>query len=342
MKTEKLGAKQTQVSNMCLGTMYFGSRVSQENAFSIMDYYFEQGGRFLDTSNNYCFWLDGFSGDESETVLGQWMHERKNRKDVFLSTKCGVRPTGTDPQTGDLQFEGISRNAVLKAVEGSLERLQTDYIDLYMIHVDWRQDPLEQTLEALDSLVKSGTVKHIGCSNMSTWRMVQAKMISRQNNWAEFDAIQQWYSYLKPRDRADLWVQKFVNDDLLDYCESENDISIMAYTATLGGLYKWNSIYDKNHPALNNRFFTESNERRLSAIQKVAADYGVSPFQIVFAWMMKHSASIVPVLGVRTLEQLKDNLDSLKLNLSEDEFDFLNDASFNNMRYKEEKEVALI
>jgi aryl-alcohol dehydrogenase-like predicted oxidoreductase len=336
MKKVQLGKTDVKVSPLCLGTMYFGSRISEMESFKLMDYYYEAGGRYLDTSNNYCFWIDGFNGDESELTVGKWMNLRKNRKDIFLATKCGVRPKAN----GD--FEGVSKEAILSAVEKSLERLQTDYIDLYYIHADWRETPLEETLETLNQLVESGKVKYIACSNMSTWRFVKAKDISRRNNWAEFSGIQNWYSYLKPRENADLWVQKYVNDELLDYCETEKDTTIMAYTSTLGGMYKWETIYDNNHPALNNRFFSEDNERRFSVIKKIAEERNVSPFQIVFAWLLKHNSSIIPILGVSSTSQLQDNLESINIKLTDEEFERLNTAPFNKRVYLNEKEISLI
>ena len=137
-------------------------------------------------------------------------------------------------------------------------------------------------------------------------------------------------------------VHEFVSEELLDYCETEGDTTIFAYTSTLGGMYKWNTIYDHNHPALSKRFFSEDNERRFSLVQAIAAEHGVSLFQLVFAWMLKHPAPIIPVLGVRTIDQLKDNLASLKLELSDQEYQSMNSASFNNKNYLDTQELSLI
>lgn len=336
MKNVVLGNSNEYVSRMCLGTMYFGSRVNKKKSFELMDYYYESGGRLFDTSNNYCFWLENFTGDESETTVGQWINKRGYRKDIFLATKCGVRPVN------DNEFEGISAKAIYSALEDSLKRLQTDYIDLYYIHADWRKEPLEESLEALNNLVVSGKVKNIACSNMSTWRLTKAKEISRNNGWAEFIGIQNWYSYLKPRYNADLWIQDFVNDELLDYCKTENDTTIFAYTSTLGGMYKWDSIYDYNHPALNNRFFSEDNERRFIVLKDIAKKYNFTEFQIVFAWILKHKPDIIPILGVSNLKQLKDNLSSLNINLTDDEFEQMNLAPFNNKKYLNNQEISLL
>lgn len=339
MKKVSLGNSGTAVSAMCLGAMYFGSRIEEQRAFALMDAYYEHGGRFLDTSNNYVFWVDGFTGDESETTVGKWLLTRNNRDDIFLATKCGVRPTGKD-SNGNFIFEGLSKSAIENALVGSLKRLGVESIDLYYIHVDWRREPLEETLLTLKNLVTSGKVKHIACSNMSTWRLVKAKEISRREGWPEFVGIQNWFSYLQPRHNADLWVQKFVDDELLDYCRTEQDVTILPYTSTLGGLCAWDSIYDKNHPALNNRFFSEDNER-LRVIKDIAKTREVTPFRVMFAWMLSRKVSMVPILGVSQMEQLEDNLAALDLALTEAEIKRLDEAAFNGKTYKEAEAVKL-
>ncbi len=338
MQTTELGRTGTEVSSLCLGTMYFGSRVDESGSFSLMDRYVDAGGRFIDTANNYAFWIGDFTGNESETTIGKWLRERGNRDDIFLATKCGVRPV---PGGRDGEFEGLSRRAIRGAIEGSLDRLGTDRIDLYYMHVDWRREALEETLGAFAELVDEGLVKHIGCSNMATWRVVVARELARRNGWPQFTAIQQWYSYLRPRYNADLWVQKFVDEELLDYIETERDLTILGYTATLGGLYRWNSIYEKNHPALGDRFHSEDNERRFAVLKEIAAARGVSPFQIVFAWMRRHDAPVIPVLGVTSLEQLNDNLASLDVSLTDDEYTKLRDAAFNRHGFDSDEEYSL-
>lgn len=338
MNNTRLGGTDTFVSEMCLGTMYFGSRVSEDRSHEIMDRYVESGGSFLDTANNYCYWLGDFTGDESETILGHWMKDRGNRNGLFLATKCGVRPVPGK----EGEFEGLSRQAIRSAIDGSLSRLGTDWIDLYYMHVDWRKEPLEETLGALAELVDEGRVRHIGCSNMSAWRLAQAQSICRTNGWPVFSAIQQWYSYLRPRYHADMWVQRFVDDELLDYAVTEGDVTILAYTSTLGGLYKWNSLYERKHPAITDRFHSEDNERRFAAIKSISEERGVSPFQVVFAWIHKQEARIVPVLGVSSVRQLEDNLKSMEWQLSDEEFDRLEDAAFNRHPYETEEEYSLL
>jgi aryl-alcohol dehydrogenase-like predicted oxidoreductase len=341
MRKVMLGNTGTAVSAMCLGTMYFGSRIDEERSFAIMDAYCDQGGRFLDTSNNYVFWLPGFTGDESELTVGKWLRTRGRRDETFLATKCGVRPLGRD-SSGEFVFEGLSREAIGKAIDGSLKRLGTEYVDLYYIHADWRREPLEETLEALNRLTESGKVRHIACSNMDTWRMVKAKEISRREGFAEFSGIQNWFSYLTPRPDADMWVQKFADEELLDYCGTEKDLTLLPYTSTLGGLYAWDSLYERNHPALNNRFFSEDNERRLADLKEVSRNRNASPFRVLFSWMLSRGISIVPILGVSRVSQLLDNLGALDLVLTDGERDRLDHAAFNGRDYDNPEEIRLI
>lgn len=330
MRKVRLGNTNIEVSNMCLGTMYFGSKVDEATSFKLLDMYVEAGGSYLDTANNYAHWIKGCNGDESEIILGKWMKERNNRSDMFLATKCGARPF-VPGQVDDV--EGNSREAIFSAIEDSLQRLQTDYIDLYYIHVDWRREPIEETMEALHELVVSGKVKYLGCSNIKTWRIAKANAYAKANGLTPFVAVQNWYSYLQPRANADMWVHEFADDELFDYCQTEKDVSLMAYSTTLSGAYNWDTIYDHNEPAIANRFFSEDNERRFKTIKDMATKKGTTVYQILLAWMMNHEPSVVPILGVSRESQLQGNLESLNLVLSDDEMNQLNKAGFNGKTY---------
>jgi aryl-alcohol dehydrogenase-like predicted oxidoreductase len=138
---KKVSLAGTEVSALCLGTMYFGNKESEETSFALLDQYVDAGGSFLDTSNNYAFWVEGCIGDESERLLGRWMKDRNNRNSIFLATKVGARPSyvGAPWPEG---MQGISAKVILENVEQSLERLQTDYIDLYYAHIDDRSTAL--------------------------------------------------------------------------------------------------------------------------------------------------------------------------------------------------------
>lgn len=310
-----LGNTDSKVSEMSLGCLYFGSSINEELSFKMLDYYYEIGGRFLDTSNNYAYWLDGYNGGESETLLGKWMKERGNRKEIFLATKVGAQPL-----KGDDDWEGLSVEAIMNAVDKSLHRLGTDYIDLYYTHVDKRESPLEETLEALDKLVKMGKVRNIGCSNMLTWRIERARQISRQNSWAEFVCVEQRHSYLRPHTGADFGVQISTDEELLDYCRLNNDFTLIAYSPLLWGLY---TRIDKEQQLPYNSLDTQL---RLSALYKVAHATGMTPNQVVFNWIMQTTPKAIPITAASSMEQLKENLDSVNMKLTSEHLEYLNSA----------------
>lgn len=331
MKRVQLGKSDLMVSQMALGCLPFGNTVDQETAFQFLDYYREQGGNFLDTSNNYSFWVDGCTGDESETALGNWFKARGNRNDIILATKVGARPTDREKlmansgtAEGWVKYsEGLTRKAIISSVEQSLKRLQTDYIDLFYAHIDHRENSLEETLEAFDSLVKSGKVKNIGCSNYATWRMVQGKNISRKNGWAEYAAIQQFHSYFQARRHPKMGIAVEANEELFDYIQANRDITLLAYTPLLWGSYVKPEKYNDT-PMLQN-FVSPDNDKRREALTKIAEDKGATVHQIIYAWMMHRNPPVVPLVAVSSMDQLKENLDSVKIELSDEDMAFLND-----------------
>jgi len=165
MKQMRLGKTGPRVSSICLGCMYFGSKVNEQTFFRRMDRYVEAGGTFLDTADCYAFWIPGHAGDESETTFGRWMEQRRNREKVYLATKVGARP----PQMGSApvasETEGLSLRVISEAVDGSLRRLKTDHVDLLYTHLPDVSVPLEVTIERLDRLRRSGKVLNVGCRN---------------------------------------------------------------------------------------------------------------------------------------------------------------------------------
>jgi aryl-alcohol dehydrogenase-like predicted oxidoreductase len=237
-----------QVSPYCLGTMIMGTQTDRQTSFEMLDRFTAAGGNFIDTANCYAWWLDAKSvGDESETLLGEWMKERGNRCDIFLATKCGarIRDMGlVRNAAGEVAWENVpgayeylSTKAIRSAVGASLRRLQTDHIDLFYAHIDDRQTPLEETLGALNDLVVEGKVRYIACSNMRTWRLERARAVSAAHGWSAYVGVQQEYSYLRPKAGADLGVSVHVDDDQLDYLRSNPDVTLMAYSPLLKGIY---------------------------------------------------------------------------------------------------------
>jgi aryl-alcohol dehydrogenase-like predicted oxidoreductase len=166
MRTVPLGNTGVEVSAFCLGTMYLGSREDKATSYRLLDQYVEAGGSFLDTANTYARWMPGCAGGESETLLGAWMRERKNRSRLFVATKVGFAYPGVE--------RGLRAHQIQTECEKSLQRLRTDTIDLCQAHVDDRNTPMEETLEAFDRLVRAGKVRFVGASNFAVWRLEEA------------------------------------------------------------------------------------------------------------------------------------------------------------------------
>lgn len=307
MKQVALGVTGERVSALALGCMYFGTRTDHATSVRLLDHYLDAGGRFLDTANNYAFWFGGASGGESETLLGTWLRERGNREQLFIASKVGAMPTV--PGGGFGTAEGLSARSIEAAVEGSLERLGTEYLDLYYAHIDDREVPLAETLGAFDQLVRSGKVRHIGCSNLTAARLSEALALSRKHGYASYSCIQQRYSYLQPRAEVDFGVQVVADEALLEVCRTQN-MTLLAYSPLLGG------AYTRAEVPLPDAYRSAASEGRLAALKAVAAETGRSPNQVVLAWLQQGSPTALPVIAASTPEQLADNLGVLGLTLT--------------------------
>ena len=308
MNNTKLGGSGIETSALCLGCMNFGTRTPEQTSFALLDQFVDAGGTFLDTANNYAFWVEGAQGGESEALLGRWMQERRNRDRIVLATKVGAMPTV--PGGGFEHKEGLSTAAIIRAVEGSLSRLQTDHIDLYYAHIDDRDAPLESTLEAFDQLVRAGKVRAIGCSNMMAWRIEQARNLSRQREWASYCCVQQRYSYLRPKVGADFGVQESVSEELLAYCRVYDDLRLLAYSPLLSG------VYTRQDVPMRAEYAGADTEARLQTLAEVAREANMSPNQVVLAWLIQSSPMALPIIAASNAEQLEESLQSMQLRLS--------------------------
>ncbi|MBG0832374.1 aldo/keto reductase [Planomonospora sp. ID67723] len=298
---------------LALGTIPFGTAVDEATTFAILDRFIEAGGAMLDTSNNYPFWQDGATGDESELAIGRWLASRGVRDRIVLGTKCGARPTVPGDRTLG-SAEGLSAKAVRTAVEGSLRRLGTDRIDVYWSHIEDRSVPLEETLGAFGELAEKGTVRAIGASNLPAWRLERARNISRANGWTPYTHLQLRHSYVRPRPDVPLEsaAHTLVNDDTLDYLRQEPGVSLWAYSTLMNGGYTrrdrpFEEAYD--HPGTT---------RRLAVLREVAAELGATPNQVVLAWLIGGSPAVVPIVGVSTLAQLEEALGAVGLKLDDE------------------------
>lgn len=329
MKYVQFADTDVQVSTMALGCLPFGTKLSRDRAFELLDYYIDQGGNFLDTADNYSFWEANGKGGESEAVLGEWLRERKTRNRIFLATKLGAYPTVArdefyaykgDPWA-DLT-EGLSRKAIFAAVDQSLERLGVDCIDLLYAHVDDRHVDQEETLEAFSEIVRQGKVRFIGCSNFKIWRIARARTLSAERGFPEYKAVQMFNTYFQLEKFARTSMFDQMGDEIFDYVRSGNAITLLGYTPLLWGSYTQRHKYAE----IDNlkAFMRPQNDERRQRLEQVAAESGMSVNQIIYAWMIQGKPPVIPLVAVSRLEQLKEDLAAADLSLTTEQLSILN------------------
>ena len=296
------------VSNVALGAMDFGTTTSKEKAFAVLDAYLDMGGSFIDTSNNYAHWQG--TGDESETLLGQYFSSRKCRDRVVLATKVGFDRHGSG--------QGLKKEQIEYWIDESLRKLQTDHIDLYYAHTDDPTTPLEETMEAFHRLIEKGKVRHLGGSNYDTWRFAQANTVGK----TPYTVMQQWFTYLKARgDIAPPYTfNEYTSRERLRYLEA-NNIPLVAYSCLAKGGYA-------NEARLPAELVAGD---RLAILQNMAQDKGISASALAVAWMVnlhrcKGYPRVIPLFGSSSVGHFVSNLTGADLVLTDEEMQQLNNA----------------
>lgn len=315
MEYRRLGNSGLKVARICLGTMQFGWTADEKAAFEVMDAYAEAGGNFIDTADVYSAWVEGNPGGVSEEIIGRWMKARGNRHLMVVATKFNGRmwpgPNG----------DGLSRGHVMKAIDDSLRRLQTDYIDLYQTHWPHYDTPQEETLRALDDLVKVGKVRYIGCSNEPAWRLVKAMWISDKYNLHRFISLQPPYSLVR---RADF------ERELEAVCLDQG-IGVIPYSPLQGGFltgkYRRGQIAESARAEGLKRYFTEKNFDLIELLDQIGKRHGATVTQVALAWMLQRPVITSPIIGANNVAQLKDILGSLEVKLSEEDVKAIDAAS---------------
>ena len=305
MKKRKIGRSSLQVPVLCLGGNVFGWTVNEQDSFRLLDAALDAGLNFIDTADVYSRWVPGHSGGESETVLGKWFSRSGRRGQVVLATKLGF-------EMGDGK-KGLSRKYIAEAVEASLERLQTDYIDLYQSHTDDTETPLEETLAAFDSLVKQGKVRVIGASNYSGARLKDAIEISQKNNLVRYECLQPNYSLVER--------SKF-ESELLPVVK-QNDIGVIPYFALAAGFLtgKYRSKQDaagKARSQMVEKYLNDRGFAVLNALDAVAAELQSTPARVALAWLIAKPTITAPIASATSLHQLNDLIEATRLQLSPD------------------------
>jgi aryl-alcohol dehydrogenase-like predicted oxidoreductase len=311
MQQIKLGASGMEVSALAMGSDVLGSKIDQETTFRLLDFYVENGGNLIDTANFYASWIPGCVGGESENVIGAWLKSRGNRSKLHISSKLAFDYPGSPG--------GLSAAEIESECNKSLVRLGTDYLDIYYAHRDDFDTPQHETMEAFHRLVTAGKVRLLGASNLSVWRIAEANTIARLNGFTPYSVVQQRFTYLRPRHGADFGPQIFIDDDLKAFAKSHG-IALVGYSVLLSGAY---SRADRPVPA---QFAGPDTDDRLAAVRDVAEKLGVSPNQVVIAWLRQSDPTILPIIAGSRVEQLKENIEALGLKLSDQEMDRLTSA----------------
>ncbi|RPG51070.1 MAG: aldo/keto reductase [Gammaproteobacteria bacterium TMED1] len=307
MRMKNIKNTELNVSVFCLGGQEWGSRDDKTTSYAMLDQYIEYGGNFLDTANNYAIW-NGHGG-ESETLLGDWLADRGNRSDVVIATKMGGRAKDAPMSSAP---EHIRREC-----ERSLKRLRTDYIDLYYFHCDDRKVPLEDQLGTMQELIEEGKIRHVGASNFKAWRLAEAAVISEFKKYCNFSAVQQRYTYLRPRVDADFGFQKSTNDDLLEYCD-ERGLQLIAYSPLLRG------AYIREDRPLAAQYRHPDSESRMTTLLEIAQELHLTANQVVLAWMI--GRGVIVISGASKKEQLDESFKGFDIDLSDETLDRLDNA----------------
>jgi aryl-alcohol dehydrogenase-like predicted oxidoreductase len=323
MEYAKLGSTDLNVSRLCLGTMQFGWTADESESQQVLSAAYEAGINFIDSADIYSRWSSGNPGGVAEEIVGRWIVSNKIPRDrLVIATK--VRGN----MGGGSEDEGLSRKHIFKSVEGSLRRLQTDYLDIYQAHWPDENTSIEETLRAFDDLVKQGKVRYIGASNYAAWEMMQALWTSDRNGLVRFDTLQPHYN-LVHRDEFER--------ELADVCKTYS-IGVIPYSPLAGGFltgkYRRNLVANSARAGGAKRYFTEKNWSLLDKMDFMSKRKGSSVSQLALAWQLANPLISSPIIGANSPEQLHENLGALDVHLSPEEKTALDQAS----AWKEERD----
>lgn len=322
MKYNYIGKSGLRVTPICMGTMTFGTTTSKEEAFKIMDKAYERGINFYDTAELYPVPPKADLAGNTEVIVGEWL-KTKPRDSVILATKVAGAASGWFVPPIRHGLTAIDSFHIKRAIEGSLKRLQTDYIDLYQMHWPDTVVPVEESMKAFDELVKEGKVRYLGTSNDSAYGLTKANEISKYEKLARFESIQNNFSLLNPR----------FHDELANVCRREN-ISLLPYSPIGGGVLsgKYNGglypedarfgIYMANKnprvQAMANRFVNDKTLEATKRYVNIAKEYGISPVTLAVAYSKHFDFIASTIIGARKLSQLDESLAALDFKIDDE------------------------
>jgi aryl-alcohol dehydrogenase-like predicted oxidoreductase len=314
MKKHKLGNSGIEVAPLALGGNVFGWTADEPTSNNILDAFVAAGFNLIDTADTYSRWVPGNKGGESETIIGKWLKQSGNRNKVIIATKVGSE-MGPDRK-------GLTKPYILRAVEESLRRLQTDTIDLYQSHKDDPDTPLDETLEAYSQLIKQGKVRAIGASNYGAKRLSEAMQISTQKEYTGYQSLQPRYNLY---DRAEY-------EKSLEPICIEKGIGVITYSSLASGFLtgKYRSEKDRSKSIRGQGIKIYLNDRGfqiLEALDQAAEQYASTPAGVSLAWLLARPSITAPIASATNVEQLNDLIEGTKLRLDQASIDLLNKAS---------------
>lgn len=314
MEKRQLGHTDLQIYPIVFGGNVFGWTLDEKPSFEILNGFTGAGFNFIDTADVYSRWKPGNSGGESEKIIGKWMKEKKNRHDIILTTKVGS-------DMGDGK-KGLKKDYILKAVEDSLKRLQTDYLDLYQTHFDDESTPVQETLEAYDKLVKDGKIRWIGTSNMSPERIRESIETSEKQNLPAYQTLQPHYN-LYFRENYETNLEPIVK---------EFGLGVFTYysleSGFLTGKYRGKEDLDKSpRGARMEEYFNNRGMKILAALDEVSKQYHTNPAAVSLAWLIQNTTVTAPIVSATSLKQLDSIIQAPELKLDNNAISFLNAES---------------
>ena len=310
MEYRRLGRTGLKVSTICLGTMQFGWSTDKTTAFAVMDEAAAQGINFIDTADVYSRWVKGNDGGVSEQIIGEWLQQSSvRRQDVILATKVrGQMGPGPNDQ-------GLSRQHILNAVDDSLRRLQTDYIDLYQTHFPDEETPLDETLSALTDLVRVGKVRYVGCSNYPAWLLTKSLWISDVKSLCRYDSLQPHYSLVH---RAEF------ERELQPLCLDQG-IGVIPYSPLAAGFLTGKYRRDTPLPdsvragGVQNRYMNEQGFTAVDKLEEIGHYHQATIAQTAIAWVLANTAVSSAIIGANTIAQLTDTIQGANVRLTAEE-----------------------
>lgn len=311
----QLGRSSLRVPRLTFGGNVFGWTVDEKTSFSLLDALLEKGLNFIDTADVYSRWAPGNEGGESETIIGNWLKHSGKRDKIVLATKVGM-----DLGNGKT---GLAAKYVRQAVEASLKRLQTDYIDLYQAHRDDEDTPLQESLSAFDALIKEGKVRAIGASNYSAERLTEALKLSADLGLARYETLQPEYNLY---DRAGY-------ESGLEQVALDHELGVINYYSLASGFLsgKYRSKEDAAKSARGqgvvDKYLNERGLKIVDALVQVAEAHRASPTQVALAWQIARPGIAAPIVSATSLAQVDELAKASVLKLKDDELRLLSEVS---------------